>query len=240
MEKPFVVCHMLSSIDGKIDGEFMCLEKCRPYLHKYNELRNDYQCNATLYGTKTMEQGYSEGYAPYFETSTPIEAFDDYIASSDVSNFIVSIDPKGILGWKSKYIEKKGRSRAHIIEVLSEQVSQEYLDYLHEYDISYIFAGKNDLNCSLIIEKLKKLFHIDRLMIAGGGKINWSFLQENLIDELSLLIVPITDGNNTSVSIFEQSKFQLSNDPIDFELLKVDIIHHYGLWLRYKPNNLLK
>lgn len=33
------------------------------------------------------------------------------------------VDPKGILGWTSRYIEKKVRPKAHVIEVLTEEVS---------------------------------------------------------------------------------------------------------------------
>ena len=55
---------------------------------------------------------------PACETVWPHE---DYAAPSDVHNFIVSVDPQGILGWNDKYVEKRGRPKAHVIEVLTEQ-----------------------------------------------------------------------------------------------------------------------
>ena len=57
MEKPFVVCHMLTSLDGKIDGAYMSTPECGPALQKYGELRGFYGCDATLYGTTTMLGG---------------------------------------------------------------------------------------------------------------------------------------------------------------------------------------
>lgn len=53
---------MLSSLDGKIDGSFMSAPEaaaCR----KYGSLRGFYACQATLYGTVTMEGSYAEGLA---------------------------------------------------------------------------------------------------------------------------------------------------------------------------------
>lgn len=70
-------------------------------------------------------------------------------------------------------------------------------------------------------------------MIAGGAIVNWSFLQENLIDELSLVIAPVADGNTTSVSIFERSKFSAGKTPVSFQLKEVKRIAEDGLWLRY-------
>ena len=46
-----------------------------------------------------------------------------------------------------------------------------------------------DTGC-IDLGKLKALFHIDRLMLAGGGQMIWSFAQEDLIDELSIILAP--------------------------------------------------
>ena len=32
---------------------------------------------------------------------------EDYVAVSEEENYIVSVDPEGILGWNSAYVEKK-------------------------------------------------------------------------------------------------------------------------------------
>lgn len=57
MERPFVVCHMLTSLDGKIDGTFFGVPETVPAIKAYGELRSFYGCQATLYGTTTMLAG---------------------------------------------------------------------------------------------------------------------------------------------------------------------------------------
>lgn len=235
MEKPFVVCHMLSSVDGRIDGGFMSAPENAPAGEEYGKLRGFYGCQATLYGTVTMEGSYAEGLAGELPHSDIVYMEEDFVAPSDVKNYIVSIDSEGILGWNSCYIEKKGRPRAHVIEVLTEQVSGDYLAYLRSFGISYIFAGKEQLDCALVLHKLKILFGIERLMIAGGGLINWSFLQEGLIDELSLVLVPLADGSRGAASVFTKADFLPDHAPVAFTLKEVRQISGDALWLRYLP-----
>lgn len=234
MERPYVVCHMLASVDGKIDGDYMSGPECSGALREYGNLRGYYECQATLYGTVTMEGSYSAGLAPTDLKGGKVYPREDYVADSDVKNYIVSLDPKGVLGWESKYIEKKNRPKAHVIEVLTGQVSDEYITYLHSYDISYIFAGDKEIDCPLLLLKLKSLFGIERLMIAGGGYTNWSFLQAGCVDELSLVIAPLADGSTTSVSIFERADYLPKKAPIALSLKEIKQIDGNGVWMRYE------
>ena len=179
MNRPYVICHMLTSLDGKIDGSFMSDPACTPALTEYGNIRNFYNCEATLYGTTTMAGGLV-GRLPHSAVSYPKE---DYAAATELKNYIISVDPEGILGWCSNCINKKNRPKAHVIEVLTETVLNDYLAYLHSMEISYIFAGKERLDCGVLLGKLKQIFSIERLLVAGGGMMNWSFLQDNLLAE---------------------------------------------------------
>lgn len=231
----FVVCHMLTSLDGKIDGAFFGSAETAPALQAYAELRGYYNCPATLYGTTTMLGGYADGPAPALATDGAISAREDYINANglNMGNFIVSVDPLGTLGFHSHCIEKKGRHAAHVIEALTAQASPDYLAYLQRLGVSYVFAGDKLLNCALLLQKLQSLFGIERLMVAGGGRVNWSFAQEGLIDELSVVIAPIADGGTESVSIFERAAFMPAHAPVAFSLHAAKALDGNALWLRY-------
>lgn len=182
-----------------------------------------------------MAGGFSDGLAgclPHSAVSYPKE---DYAAATELKNYIISVDPEGILGWRSNCIDKKNRPKAHVIEVLTEAVSNDYLAYLRGMEISYIFAGKERLDCGVLLGKLKQIFSIERLLVAGGGMMNWSFLQEDLLDELSLVIAPVADGDTMAVSIFEKAYFLPARKPAVFELKGLKQIEGGSLWLRYTP-----
>ncbi|MCM1060186.1 MAG: dihydrofolate reductase family protein [Eubacterium sp.] len=237
MNRPFVVCHMLATVDGKTEGEFFSLPECVSAAAEYGNIRNFYDCQATLYGTATMLEGYSDGLAgniPKAEKQYPKE---DFIAETDVKNYIIAIDTKGTLAYSSPYCERRGRPKAHIIEVLTEAVSADYLAYLQNAGISYIFAGKERLDCGLLLEKLYEKFGIARLMIAGGGVTNRSFLAKNLIDELSLVIAPVSGGDSDVVSVFERSEFVPKCKSAAFEPISVKQFDNGGVWIRYSVKN---
>ena len=233
MDRPYVICHMLTSLDGKIDGAFMSDPVCAPALTEYGNIRNFYNCEATLYGTTTMAGGYSDGLAGRLPHSEIIYLKEDYTAATELRNYVISVDPEGILGWRSNCIDKKNRPKAHVIEVLTETVSNDYLAYLRGMEISYIFAGKERLDCGVLLRKLKQIFSIERLLVAGGGMMNWSFLQDYLLDEMSLVIAPVADGDTMAVSIFEKAYFLPDRRPAVFELKGVKQIEGGSLWLRY-------
>ncbi len=58
---------------------------------------------------------------------------------------------------------------------------------------SFLSFSSKDLK--LALHKLQAIFGINKVRIDGGGKVNGSFLKAGLIDELSLVIVPIADGS---------------------------------------------
>ena len=63
---------------------------------------------------------------------------------------------------------------------------------MREQGVSYILAGADTLDCKIAAQKLKLLFGIEKMLICGGGKVNWSFLSQGVVDELSLLPVSYT------------------------------------------------
>lgn len=233
MDRPYVVCHMLSSLDGKISGAFMEAPQNEPAVKAYGQLRTSFDCTATLYGTTTMAEGFADGYVKSLPRTRQHVPIEDYCAQSDVQSYVVSLDPAGQLAFKDKYIEKKGRPKAHVIEVLLESVTQDVLAYLRSKGISYLFAGVNRLDCALMLHKLRTIFGIERLMVAGGGIMNGSLLRCGLIDELSLVLSPLIEGRTKEASLVEYTRQSVLPPVASFHL---EAAQQMGdvLWLRYK------
>lgn len=239
MKRSFVVCHMLTSLDGKIDGAFFQAPETASALNAYGELRRDYDCQATIYGATTMLGGYADGQVPMLSPAENPLPKEDWVNEQgrDLGHYIVSLDPQGTLAFSSWHLQKKGRPTAHVIEALTEQAAPEYLAYLRERGVSYLLVGETRVNCTLLLEKLNHIFGVTRAMVAGGGITNWSFLRENLIDELSLVIAPVADGSTQSVSVFERADFLPPHPPVAFALKEVKALQGNALWLRYHMQN---
>lgn len=94
-------------------------------------------------------------------------------------------------------------------------------------------AGEKSLDCQIAVKKLYQLFGIRRVLICGGSAVNWSFLQQGVVDELSLLLSPSADGENDTPSIFENSSYLQASAPVEFNLEDVQRIGKSGLRLVY-------
>ena len=120
-----------------------------------------------------------------------------------------------------------------MIEVLTEQTPAAYRAYLRRHGVSYILAGSKMLDGRLALEKLYQLFGIGTLLICGGGTINWTFLQQGVVDELSLLLAPVADGNPDSVTVFEKSALLPPGEPAAFRLKNIERLKGDGVRLVY-------
>ena len=221
MNRPYIICHMVTSIDGKVTGDFLYRPECEKPTDVYYEINRDLKCNGFICGRVTMEQSFTNGWYPKLDKYKPIGIKMDYILDAeDLSGFYaVAFDPKGKLGWESDKIqdEDSGYDKAQIIEVVTEQVDDRYLAYLQSENIPYIFAGETDIDVNLALFKLRHIFGIDMLLLEGGSIINGSFLRADVIDELSLVVAPVI-ADEKDKSLFTDSELA------DFELSKVSQI----------------
>ena len=195
MNRPKVICHMTTSIDGKVTGEFLSMPACERAAEIYYEINRDDHADAFACGRVTMEGSFTGRWYPdliaYQGVSIPRE---DYVADREAKAFAVAFDRQGRLGWETPCIvdDDPGYDGAHIVEVMLEGVSDAYLAYLREVGVSYIFAGKAEMDIALALEKLNHLFGIRTLLLEGGSIINGAFARADMIDELSLVIAPVT------------------------------------------------
>lgn len=235
MKRPYIICHMLSALDGKITGKFMATDSARPISEAYAKIRTDFQADAWLYGTVTTKE-FTNYREPDYEGLSSEVPEGDFIVETGQELYYASVDTKGEIGWESGTFSKPGRPDAHVIEILTESTSRQYRAYLRKKGVSYILAGEDKLDCKLAVEKLYELFNIDTMLICGGGGINWTFLQGGVLDELSLLLAPAADGSPDSVTVFEKSPLLLESVPAEFMLKSVKQIGD-GVWLNYVTKN---
>lgn len=236
MKRPYIFCHMLTSLDGKIMGNYMetiegilagkvfhqiAFGKDAYYKHQgWLSGRVTTDDNFTLYRTLNLDEHAS------------IVPEGDYLIHEDANMFYVSIDPKGKLGWIENTITYEGTT-AQVIEVLCESTNNAYKAFLRKLEIPYIIAGKASLDYEVALDKLYRLFHIRTLMLGGGGVLNWSFIQAGMCDEVSLVIASSADGSSETPTLFEMRKGLSDDHAMRFELQQVEVKEENSIWIRY-------
>jgi riboflavin biosynthesis pyrimidine reductase len=232
-ERPYVMCLMMTSVDGKILGEkWGSSAQVKTLLGKFEKAHEEIGIGAWIVGRTTMERDFTNFADPVLKKGNQEVDRSDFIANYQGDSFAIAIDGKAKLGWNASTMQGD-----HVITILTEQVPDAYLAHLQDIGVSYIFAGKQELNLETALVKLRKLFGIKKLMLEGGAHLNGSFLNEELIDELHQLLLPIADGTIESPSLFAiDSKIKKEGATL-LKLKDVKQMDDDVVWLTYQFNH---
>ena len=209
--RPYVICHMMASLDGRIDCEMT--EQIDDTNHYYEALAQ-LGCPSTLEGKTTLAMHYAQD--GVFQQQRPHEdAGQQLYKAVEAASYAIGVDTRGTL------------------MILSEQASQEYLDYLKSKHISYITTGCNGIDLPSAMETLRAVFSIERLAVVGGGNINGSMLDLGLIDEVSMMYGYGIDGRGGMAAAFDGRP--MDRKPVRLTFKSVE--EQDGIiWARYQVN----
>ena len=229
--KPYVICHMNASVDGRILGS-----RWRPTENRmaglFERLHEELGGGSWLIGRVTgSEYARAQSYPDRTDQTYPREP---WFARRDAAAYGIALDARGKIAW--------GRSEIGgdpIVAVLTEQVSDAHLAGLRGDGVSYLFAGKRELDPGSALEALNRELGIERLILEGGGGSNGSFLRAGLIDEISLAICPAVDGGKGAPSLFDSGDKEAGiAAPIRaMTLASCEVLEGGAVWLRYKLQN---
>lgn len=229
MNRPYVICHMLQSIDGKIAGGFFREKQTLELAKVYSDISKDYNGDAIIYGTTTAQEMFSSSKTAPVLNQNPIQKID-YIYKNDKNKWIVVIDPQGQISFDQSVYQNTRLKDKNLIVILTENISSQYLETLKSLNISYLFTGKDEIDLRLALEKLYDLFSIKKLLLQGGGITNTYFIKEDLIDELSLVVSPVVSGEEKQPNIFKDCHEYIGQT---FDLKQSDLLMKSGFYLKY-------
>ena len=229
MNRPYVICHMLQSIDGKIAGGFFREKQTLELAKIYSDISKDYNGDAIIYGTTTAQEMFSSSKTAPVLNQNPIQKID-YIYKNDKNKWIVVIDPQGQISFDQSVYQNTRLKDKNLIVILTKNISSQYLETLKSLNISYLFTGKDEIDLRLALEKLYDLFSIKKLLLQGGGITNTYFIKEDLIDELSLVVSPVVSGEEKQPNIFKDCHEYIGQT---FDLKQSDLLMKSGLYLKY-------
>ena len=229
MNRPYIICHMVMSIDGKVTGDFLYTPECEKATEVYYEINRQYKADGYICGRETMQESFAgKDGTPNYKYKNVAVPEGDFVGDKEANFYAISFDRHGQIGWKSNYIkdEDPGYDNAHIIEVVEWDALSSYpLAYYRDIGVSYV--GTDGPNEELALQKLKKLFGINKLLLEGGSYLNNSFFHTDLIDELSLVVAPVT-AKYTDKPLFQFGSFG------KFELINSKVYDGGVIWLNYK------
>lgn len=228
---------------SSVDGRLLSGRWTEPY-HDYDrqqlmgqlgEAGRKLNTDAWLFGTATVRDFFPER----FDGCACHKAFPDqlhtFVGDCSSDSLFIAMVPEGDVRFTSNRL-----CGDNIVAVVGESVSADYLEFLEDMQISYVFAGRDGLDLAQAMQSLVHDFGIKRVAVKGGGIINGNFLRAGFIDEISIVVYPGIDGLSGVPSTFDYHPAE--GEPSDIqpalgqtlELLSAEAMAEGCVWLRYR------
>jgi len=153
----------------------------------------------------------------------------------------VIVDSKGRIPLDSQIIHTA--SKVKTIIAVTDKAPDEKITKLRERgaEVLVISEGKkgqsaavpHGVNLKLLFHKLEKM-GLKKILVEGGGELNWSLLHLWLVDELTITIAPRIAGGRLATTLVEGDGFDEIAQSIRLQLKKIERKKAGELVLHYK------
>ena len=195
MEKsnPYIILSAAISLDGKIATKngYSKLSSKQDII-RLHKLRS--KVDAILVGKNTVLKDDPLLTVRYSKGKNPIR---------------IILDSKGSISKNSKILQTS--NKIPTIIAVSKQISKSNLNKLNKFPVDIIITGSNTVNLKLLLKKLSDK-KIKRILVEGGGTVNWEFIKNNLFDELVITLSPFLIGSKESISFIHGQGFRKISD----------------------------
>ena len=221
--KPYIICHMMASVDGRIDCAMTSKIKG---VNEYYKTLDALDATTTVSGriTATLEMAEQGFFLSKDKTAIGKTTFHKAV---DADGYTVIADSKGRLKFNGSELDGQP-----LLLIVSEKASKEYLSYLEQLGISWIACGNERTDLKQAVEIMNTEFNVERMVVVGGPHINGAFLSSGLLDEVSILYGPAIDGREGMPGVFDG--LAKNAEPIQLHLKSVEQYPDGAVWMRYK------
>jgi len=141
----------------------------------------------------------------------------------------IILDSNGTLDTNSRII--KTCSKIPTIIAVSKKAKPKNLEKLKKFPITVLVCGNDKINIKNLLKILKQK-KIKNILLEGGGITNWTFVKENLIDDIIITITPYLVGGHISTTLVDGTGFSKIIGSTKLKLknvrkVKNEIILHY-------------
>jgi 2,5-diamino-6-(ribosylamino)-4(3H)-pyrimidinone 5'-phosphate reductase len=143
----------------------------------------------------------------------------------------IIVDSIGRIPLDSKIL--KSASKINTIVAVTKRASDERVDKIKSAGAIVIVAGTKTVDLKELFFILKKM-GFNKILVEGGGELNWSILQLRIVNELMVTVAPRIVGGRTATTLVEGDGYDRISDGIKMELIKMSRQNNGEVVLYYK------
>ena len=224
MKRPYTFINVAATADGKIDtferkGSAISSAQDKA---RVDELRAN--ADAVLVGGKTLleeqpkltvkSEALREGRIKRGAAPNPIKVGVVTVADIPLDSDFIKAGP------------------ARVVIFTTSQTSISHLNVLRAHGVEVFVHESPRVNLKQMMNTLSEI-GVNRLMVEGGGTINFELMKLGLVDELTIYIAPLIFGGSQSPTLAAGNGFT-RNEAIALKLEKVETHEDGGILLIYK------
>jgi len=215
LERPYVILNAAMSLDGKIATRTneSRLSSQRD-LRRVHRIRS--QVDGIMVGLLTVLCDDPKLRVRYFQDNHPARIVVDSKARTPLDSYIV-----------------KTASSTPTIVAVTTKAPQRRVKQLQKAGVKILVCGNGPLvSLPVLMRRLRK-FGVQRVLLEGGGTLNWGMLSQKLVDQVSVSVTPRILGGEQAVTLVEGDGVLRIEDAIRLRLLGMN---RYGdeLVLNYR------
>lgn len=214
-EKPYIILNAAMTIDGKIASKTgdsdLSDEQDWKAVH---QLRSE--VDAIMVGKGTILKDNPKLHIKFYNHKICYRIVVDSNLSIPIESNVISFKP----------------NTYPTIICTTENISIEKVEKFESKGVKILKVGiGTQVDLRSLMKMLVRL-GIKKILLEGGGTLNWSFIEEDLIDEIRLTIAPWIIGGKDATSLVEGKGFEKMIQAKNFKLEGVDNRNNYVI-LKY-------
>ncbi|HKI09668.1 MAG TPA: 2,5-diamino-6-(ribosylamino)-4(3H)-pyrimidinone 5'-phosphate reductase [Nitrososphaeraceae archaeon] len=143
----------------------------------------------------------------------------------------IIIDSTGKIPLDSRIL--RSASKIRTIVAVTELAHTDTISKIKKMGAMVIVSGRQRVNLKKVLSIVKKM-GIKRILVEGGGEINWSLFSLGLVNELIVTIAPKIVGGRQATTLVEGCGYPSVSNGIKLQLKKVQMQNNGELVLYYK------
>ena len=143
----------------------------------------------------------------------------------------IIVDSIGRIPLDSKIL--KSASKINTIVAVTSKASDKRIDKIKSAGALVIVAGTRTVDLKELFYILKKM-GFNKILVEGGGELNWSVLQLGIVNELMVTVAPRIVGGRTATTLVEGDGYTKISEGIKMELIKISRQNNGEVILYYK------
>jgi 2,5-diamino-6-(ribosylamino)-4(3H)-pyrimidinone 5'-phosphate reductase len=143
----------------------------------------------------------------------------------------IIIDSKARIPLNSRIIDSSNKIQTII--AVTHNASSRKINEIQKKGAQVLVYGNGKVNLRNLFQQLEKM-GLKKIIVEGGGEINWSVLRLGLVNELVVTISPVVIGGRDAKTLVEGKGFTNISDGIKMKLSNTIIQNKNEIVLFYK------